>query len=286
MQVESIAGQRRNRAIVSFAEPESKIRQSLYPLHPVTIDSCFQTGAASLWSGHRSSVSSLMLPAMIDDLSVMAQTSRPETGVAVADAEFTNIGREDDPRRYKSNVSVYNTDNGELLFRLSGLHYHALDASIESHASHTYTRVTWQPDISFLSNNQLAGLLPDPESGSTTERTVAKVGQVINLVAHKNPRLRLLEIDLVDVPDSVWIDRIKPTASDIATDLEFHLSVGSQTSAMEARSKYGSSSNAEVGVHDLDKPFDGMRENGVFEVILLKVRIFLQSFLIFLIKCD
>jgi hypothetical protein len=35
-------------------------------------NSCFQAGASSLWSGHRSSVDSLMLPAMIDGLTVMA----------------------------------------------------------------------------------------------------------------------------------------------------------------------------------------------------------------------
>jgi hypothetical protein len=34
--------------------------------------------------------------AMIDGLTVMAQTSSPETGLAVADAEFTGIGRDDD----------------------------------------------------------------------------------------------------------------------------------------------------------------------------------------------
>jgi hypothetical protein len=37
-----------------------------------------------------------------DGLTVMAQTSSPETGLAVADAEFTGIGRDDDPRRFKT----------------------------------------------------------------------------------------------------------------------------------------------------------------------------------------
>jgi hypothetical protein len=35
------------------------------------------------------------------------KASSPETGLAVADAEFTGIGRDDDPRRSKTNVKVY-----------------------------------------------------------------------------------------------------------------------------------------------------------------------------------
>lgn len=210
-----------------------------------------------------------MLPAMIDDLTVMAQASSPETGLAVADAEFAGIGRHDDPRRFKSNVKVYDPVNGNLLFRLSGLHYHSLDATVESHAAHTYTCLKWQPDISFLSNDQLATLLEASESGSSTDKAVAKIGQVINLVAHKNPRLRVLELDLVDKPESVWIDRIMPIASDIATDLEYHLSVPSQNSAISARSKYGSS-KVEFGVHDIDAPFSDMEDKDAYEIIILK----------------
>lgn len=242
-------------------------------MHPVSIDSCFQAGASSLWSGHRSSVDSLMLPAMIDDLTVMAQTSSPETGLAVADAEFTGIGRDDDPRRFKTNVKVYDPVNGNLLFRLSGLHYHSLDATVESHAAHTYTCLKWQPDVSFLSNDQLSTLLEASEPGSSTAQAVAKIGQVINLVAHKNPRLRVLELDLIDKAESVWIDRVKPVASDIATELEYHLSVPSQNSAISARSKYGSS-NVEFGVHDIDAPFSGMEDKDTYEIIILKASLY------------
>ncbi|KAJ6190988.1 polyketide synthase [Penicillium mononematosum] len=269
LQIESTAGQRSNRATVSLLEPQSKTPQSLYSMHPVSIDSCFQAGAPSVWAGHRSSVNILMLPATIDDLTVMAQASSPETGLAVADAEYTGVGRHDDPRRLKSNVKVYDPANGNLLFRLSGLHYHSLDATVERHAAHTYTCLEWQPDVSFLSDNKLDTLLEAAEFSSSTAQAVAKIGQVVNLVAHKNPRLRLFELSLIDKPESVWLDCVKPVASDIATDLEYRLSLPSQNSALSAQSKYGSS-NVEFGLHDIDAPFSEMEDRDTYEIIILK----------------
>ena len=259
---------------MSFIEPDSKRPQSRYPLHPACIDSCFQAGAASLWSGHRSSVSSLMLPAIIDDLTIMAQTSQPQTGVAVANAEFTKIGRVDDSRRYKSNVSVYNTESGELIFRLSGLRYHSLEASIESHASHTYTQVTWKPDISFISKTHLTRLLlPEsgPNSGSDNNPVAAKIGKVVELIAHKKPSLRVMEASLIDGADSVWIDQVRPTTSDIVASCHYHFSVPSQSAVLEAHSKYGSYGNVEFGVQDPEKPFSDLQGPEWFDLIILKV---------------
>jgi hypothetical protein len=41
--------------------------------------------------------------------------SSPETGLAVADAEFTGIGRDDDPRRFKTSVKVYDPVSRKLI---------------------------------------------------------------------------------------------------------------------------------------------------------------------------
>lgn len=267
--IEATAGQRQNRAKVSFAVPESKTRQSEYALHPACIDSCFQAGAPSLWSGHRSAVGNLMLPVMIDELTILAQSERPEIGIAIANADFMGIGRMDDPQRYKPNVSVYNEKNHELLFRLAGLRFQAV-ASNNKGQSHIYTRVTWKQDISFISNERLAKVLA-PEPASDKVSISATVAKLIDLVAHKNPSLRIMESSFVG-SSSVWIDQVRPLTSAIATECEYAFSVPSDDAGLEARTKYVSSANVNIDVHDPDKPFADVDSQDGYDILIVRVR--------------
>lgn len=274
LEVESTAGSRRNRALVSFDAPESVLPQSRYPMHPVTIDSCFQTGAASLWSGHRSSVGNLMLPAMIDELTIHAQSAVPAKGMAVADAEFTKIGRIDDARRYKSNVSVFNPENGEMVMRLSGLRYHSLDATNDAHLAHTYLHVTWQPDITFANQQHLSKiLLTEAAAPSDLDKTgtIATTAKAIELIAHKNPSLRIMETSLVEGVESLWIDQVRPHVSELGANCQYYLSLQGENDLIDARIKYGNYGGIEFGKNNSEKPFDGLEAQEKFDLVILKV---------------
>ncbi|GKT64373.1 polyketide synthase [Colletotrichum tofieldiae] len=280
-EIEATAGLRENRASVSFAIPESKTRQSVYPLHPASIDSCFQAGAPSLWSGHRSSVGNLMLPVMIDELVISAHGDRPEVGIAVANARFTGIGRIDDAQRYKTNVSVFNEKNGELLLGLSGLRFHAVESSNKSQ-SHPYSQTAWKPDYTFLSNERLARVL-ESKAENGDDSVSAAIGELAGLVAHKNPGVKIKESSLVG-SDSFWIDHVRPIASQISADCEYLFSVPSQDAGLESRTKYARSGNVTFGVHDPENPFAELHAEGPFGLLIVRtsrplsaVRVLLES---------
>lgn len=73
--VESRSGQRHGRSLVSLSEPASKWDpQSYYPIHPASLDACFQTVTPSLWAGERSSLNAVLVPSIIDDLGSESHT--------------------------------------------------------------------------------------------------------------------------------------------------------------------------------------------------------------------
>lgn len=274
LEVEAVAGQRKNRALVSLDYPPSSHRQSTYPLHPACLDSCFQAGSASLHRGHRTGVSQLLLPAVVDELTIPAQASAPVKGMAVANAEYIGKGRKTDAKRYKSNVDVFDVDNGRLIFRLKGLHYHALDHAPEMLLRHTFTRLVWNPDFMFLSTEQLRKeLAASPGTSISTGHPegICAVGRLIDLVAHKQGYVRLLEKAHDDSPSSLWLESIKTLASySSETGCEYHLSLATQNGGLEARARYGATGGVKFVVRD-DEKADDDDSVGAFDVAIIQV---------------
>lgn len=155
IEVESVAGKRYSRVLLSFSDPQSTNAQSPYPMHPVCIDSCLQSGVPSLWQGNRSSIDMALVPAITDDLVIYSRSTSLKTGIAVSTSEYTGKGRIDDAKSYKTHVSVYDTESNYLIFQMSGLHYNKLEIHKGRRGLHKYTRLSWKPDISHLTEIQL-----------------------------------------------------------------------------------------------------------------------------------
>lgn len=199
LKVESVSGQRSCRSIVSLTEPPSKWSpQSSYPIHPASLDGCFQTVTPSLWAGERSSLDAVLVPSIIDGLLINKIGSNLKEGLSSATTEYTGRGRLDKAKSYMSNCSVYDPEHGNLLMRLSGLRYAELDTGTKPDP-HTFDRVTWRPDVSFLTQDQLNFF---PIDGETS-----KVDRVVDLIAHKKPPLKVLELnsDPADT-SSIWFE--------------------------------------------------------------------------------
>lgn len=268
VEIEATAGVRKNRALVSFAVPESKAVQSPYPIHPSAIDSCFQAGAPSLWSGHRSTVGKMLLPVMIDELVIQPQRgARPDRGIAVAEATFQGVGREEDPQRYKTYTRVFDETSGEMLMRVSGLQFHAGEA-VTSVKPHPYTQVKWKPDISFTSPEKLAKML-EAAAQETASSSAVKVAELVDLISHKTPDARILELN-VDGYDSFWVDEVQARTSQVTADCEFRLSVAREV-AEKTREAYASSSNAQIDEHDPENIFGEADPENLFKLVILKV---------------
>lgn len=187
--IESVSGSRECRTILSLEPPPSKWDpQSYYPIHPAVFDTCIQTVTPANAGGDRSSLKDVMIPALIDDMIVNKMPKVLHEGLSVAESVYTGRGRKDVAKSWIANIGIHDPQSGALLVRITGLNYVRLDVD-EKPDPHVFQAVTWRPDVSLLTQNQLNYLPPSHEAAT-------KLDTVIDLVAHKHPTLKILEIDL------------------------------------------------------------------------------------------
>ena len=243
IEVEAVAAKPYSRALLSLSEPPSAYAQSPYPMHPVCIDGCLQASAASLWNGHRSSVDTVLIPAMMDEVIINDSPANPETGIAVSSAEYLGIGNLDEKKSYKSNVTVYNASTGLLLFQVSGLRYHSINTREGHHATHTYNRLLWKPDITHLSQSGLQSLKSEQTANFSQVETgsLTKLDQLIDMIAHKKPTLKVIEMNTLSTgSESIWLDGSHFDKSSRAACHLYHLASATPAGLLEAQEKYGS----------------------------------------------
>lgn len=199
----------------------------------------------------------------------------PKKGMAIASAQYTGKGRKMDPKRYKSNVDVYDVDSRQLVFRLQGLHYHALDYTSETQLRHTYTRMSWNPDVTFLSAAQLRKQLVEVfENSDLPDSTQALYAarRLIDLVVHKQGYVRLLERAHRDSSSSMWLDSIKPLVSETSSvGCEYRLCLPTQEADLEARTRYSAAGAVEFVVDNEEPKSPPGDEGDAFDVAIIQV---------------
>ena len=274
LEVESVAGEPYSRAILSLSDPPSVFSQSSYPMHPVCIDGCLQASAASLWNGHRSSVNTVLIPAMMDEIIINATPAKPKTGIAVSTAEYSGIGNLEEKKSYKSNVTVYDPSTGSLLFQVSGLRYHSIDTREGGHATHTYNRLVWKPDVTYLSQGGLRSLLLEkPTDSSPVEiGSGTRIDQLIDMVAHKKPTLRVIEVNMLPTESrSMWLNGSHFNASSRAVCGFYHVASATPAGLLEAQEKHGSG-NTTFSLLDLtESPEVFTASNKDFDLAIVKL---------------
>lgn len=197
LKVEAVNGQRSCRTSVSLAPPEGKYSpQSYYPIHPAALDGCLQTPVPSNASGDRTNVRSVMIPALIDDFLINKVPARLSEGRSKATSVYSGRGRVDVEKSWFANTSVWDFESGQLAMRITGLHYARLDVA-PKHDPHTFHCVSWKPDITHLTQEQMMYLAPEDSS--------AMLDTIVDLIAHKKPALKVLEVNLNEADtSSLW----------------------------------------------------------------------------------
>ena len=188
--IETTSGQRTCRTRLSLVPPQSKWEpQSYYPIHPAALDACFQSVNPALVAGERSKIQDIMIPTVLDDILINKVPKALFEGLSVAESVFSERGRRDQLKSYFANVSMHDPESGALFVRARGIHVTKLDVGPKPDP-HTFHRLSWKPDISLLSQDQLIHLALE------TETATARLDSIIDLVAHKKPTLKILEVDL------------------------------------------------------------------------------------------
>jgi acyl transferase domain-containing protein len=273
LETESTAGQRYSRSLVSLVQPASAWDQSYYPMHPACIDGCFQSVAPSLWKGDRSNINAVLVPAIVDNIVIASRPVLPEHGISITTSEYLGVGRKEDTKNYSSSGSVYDPTTGNLVFEITGLRYHRLETREDVHAAHTYTRLVWKPDITFLNEPQLRQLTIESSGTSLDDEMnpLETLSKVINLVAHKKPNLKVMEINL-DPKDtsSLWLQRDFADTSARAAVKQYHFIFNDANALINAQEQYGEAASAVFALLDFTKPEPPPSETD-FDLVIVKI---------------
>ena len=262
LKVESKSGDRCCRTLLSLADPPSKWDpQSFYPIHPASLDGCVQTVTASLWAGERSSMNAVLVPAIIDGLVINKVRSGLGDAVSSAVTEYSGRGRPEDATSYFSNTSVFDSKSGEFLMHISGMRYVKLDAgATKSDETHTFERVSWKPDISFLTQDQLT-YLPAEDSAS-------KIDLIVDLIAHKKPALKVLEVNLEPEDVSIiWFEA--GDASSRAAYVEYSFASSDAKSLISIQTTHESQRNSSFQLLNTSKEGLGLLDE-VYDLAIVK----------------
>lgn len=288
LMVESTTGKRQSRSTVSMKAPPSAYDQSFYPMHPACIDGCFQTVSPALWEGDRTTVGAVLVPAVISSLVITAREEQPAEAISVASAQYLGVGRTDTPRNYGTNCSVYDPQNGNLLLEMKGLRFGELETSESEGVRHTFTRLSWNADVSMLLSApkpKLQQFLKEkrqqPESFLQGERfqnieithRESMVQDLIDLIAHKSPTLKVLELN-VDPEDvtNLWLQGNKSSPSPIrAACSQYHFTSSDPNSLVSVQEQHTSHApDAGFSLFDLSKK-EPVLADVQFDLVIFKV---------------
>ncbi|OAA57318.1 Beta-ketoacyl synthase [Cordyceps fumosorosea ARSEF 2679] len=262
--VESLSGSRKGRAVVALEPPASKWDpQSYYPIHPASLDGCFQTVTPSLWSGERSSINAVVVPSVLDDLVINKVPRDLQDGLSLASSEYSGRGRLSEAKSYMSHCAVYDPRTGKLVARMTGLHFAELNTEVKVDP-HTFDEISWKADISLLSDQQLSSQLLGLES-------VEAVNATIDLVAHKKPALSVLEISL-DATDasSIWFDTVQESFSARSAYAEYTVATVGGPSLVDLQTRYEDKRNTSFLLLSETKENLGL-EAASYDLIIVKL---------------
>ncbi|KAF5855894.1 hypothetical protein ETB97_008273 [Aspergillus alliaceus] len=199
LQVESRSGVRACRVLLTMQPPESAHSpQSYYPVHPAALDGCFQTSIPANMEGDIVNVRDVMIPTIVDEVIINKLPTELNDAFADASSVYSERGRPDEDKPWVARSSVFDSQSGALMVRVTGLHYIKLDVP-PNPDPHTFDQISWAPDVSLLMQDQMLHL--DPETSGN------RLNKVIDLIAYKNPALRVLEVNLDEEDSScLWFD--------------------------------------------------------------------------------
>ncbi|KAK8429569.1 putative polyketide synthase [Phyllosticta citricarpa] len=272
LETECTSGQRKSRSLIDLTVPPSDYVQSQYPMHPACIDACLQTCAPALWKGNRSSVNAVLIPAIIDDLEISSTAASPSTGMSVASASYVGVGRPEEAKNYMADATVYEPESGAFLFQVRGLRFHKLEMSAGSYANHKFTRLSWKPDVTAITqeglNNVQNFLKPGPDPASSA------VQAMLDLFAHKTPNLKLAEIVLIPNDySSLWLEESSASSTVLREACRKYAFASSDAKALvNVREKYCGKLSGDLHLFDSSKPLGGLPLDEVdFDVVILRM---------------
>lgn len=183
-------------------------RQSSYIVHPITIDALLQTAIIASTSG--------VIKDLRAKVPVIIEHARIQTPAPTSLPGSWNINAVSEPVGFetiKISAELYDARN-QVCVQLKQVRAVAFQGAAQTDASderHPMLRVLWKPDLARLGpNDTMAFSSYVKKFASNTTQEMEKLGSkelagALDLVSHKNPRLRVLELgnDEIEVTESL-----------------------------------------------------------------------------------
>ncbi|KAK4246255.1 beta-ketoacyl synthase [Corynascus novoguineensis] len=262
LQVESVNGVRACRVLLTMEPPASAHSpQSYYPIHPAALDGCFQTPIPANMEGDIVNVRDVMIPTIVDEVIINKVPTHLNHAIADASSVYSGRGRPDQDKSWVASSSVFDSQRGALMVRITGLHYIKLDVP-PSPDPHTFDQITWAPDVSLLTQAQMLHI--DPATSGD------RLNRVIDLVAYKRPALRVLEVNLdEDDTSCMWFD--SGDAAYRQAYAHYHFGASSSKPLASVSAKHEGKENSAFSLIRPDEQALGMQYTESYDLALIKL---------------
>ncbi|CAD6441950.1 228653fb-a531-47f2-9fd6-a60750073651 [Sclerotinia trifoliorum] len=170
--------------------------ESTYTIHPITIDTLLQTAITSSSAGLYANLRG-KIPVSISHMEIRQDAAKHDTSdicTINADSEVVGFG----PIKY--NVELHDHFGKVLIYISNGraISYEEGSDASNDKDSQPITQTIWKPDISLLSHHDKAAfaryIKQFPLNSEVTNPSARELAAVLNLIAHQNPNLRVLDL--------------------------------------------------------------------------------------------
>ncbi|KAK4221929.1 hypothetical protein QBC38DRAFT_402515 [Podospora fimiseda] len=176
------------------------LQESWFPIHPSAIDGCLQHAIIAAHKADPLTLHKAYLPVAIERMTIFSAPANLST------ATIRGAGVPQGLRSFKVGFEMWDENSQETLAEAS-LSFMSLEGSINSQAGATgrvpqpYSRLIWKPDVDRLTSEDLEKMFDDattdaqdaPE-GFGQVGAYSKLSKYLELLAHKEPRLNILEL--------------------------------------------------------------------------------------------
>ncbi|TGJ83752.1 hypothetical protein E0Z10_g5010 [Xylaria hypoxylon] len=183
----------------SFASAKAPLKKAcgddlfIYPIHPITLDAMMQTAIVATTSGTPRDLRA-KVPTRFPSLTVNTPTAASQQCDIHSIAQSTGFG--------SAEVGAEIVSEGRVVARMDRLRlapYHTVPIDNED-TRHPVLRVLWKPDpfgLGFMSNESAQrhfNQFGEEANSPLHDPNILKLGSMADLLAHKNPRMRILEL--------------------------------------------------------------------------------------------
>ena len=220
-----------------------------YILHPVTIEQCLQILMIAACRGQGKSLTGLPVVTAIEHLVVSSRVQ--------AKLNIRGIAVESSSGSVEGNLSVI-SDNGRPILSIKGCKTPLVPREQEDKL---FSFVKWDTDPTFSDINQAFSLSP-----SRPDPLI--ISDVLKLLAHKNPNLKILELgNGADEMTRLVLDTLKPSFGE-RLYLNYTYAATSLDAAFRLRTAFRGVSNINVEFHDIQNLQSSNLQAGAYDLII------------------